>query len=66
MTGFAGDEPHIPLPMHRVLIQSRGQVREQLLSWAAMSSLRRILVSHGEPIEDDPRGALRRLAQSLQ
>jgi hypothetical protein len=66
LMGFAGDEPHIPLPIRRVMIESRGRVREQLLTWAAMSSLRRILVSHGEPIEDDPRGALRRLAQSLQ
>jgi hypothetical protein len=66
LMGFAGDEPHIPLPMRRMLIASRGQVREQLLTWAALPSLRRILVSHGEPIEDDPRGALRRLAQSIQ
>jgi hypothetical protein len=66
LMGFAGDEPHIPWPIRRAIIESRGQVREQLLTWAAMTSLRRILVSHGEPIEDDPRGALRRLAQSLQ
>jgi hypothetical protein len=66
LMGFAGDEPHIPLPIRRMLIASRGQVREQLLTWAALPSLRRILVSHGEPIEDDPRGALRRLAQSIQ
>jgi hypothetical protein len=66
LMGFAGDEPHIPLPIRRAVIQSRGQVREQLLTWAALPSLRRILVSHGEPIEDDPRGALRRLAQSIQ
>ncbi len=66
LMGFAGDEPHIPLPIRRMMIQSRGQVIDQLLTWAATPSLRRILVSHGEPIEDDPRGALRRLAQSLQ
>jgi len=66
LMGFAGDEPHIPLPIRRAMIASRGQVRDQLLTWAALPSLRRILVSHGEPIEDDPRGALRRLAQSMQ
>ena len=66
LMGFAGDEPHIPLPIRRAMIESRGQVREQLLTWAAVPTLRRILVSHGEPIEDDPRGALRRLAQSIQ
>ena len=66
LMGFAGDEPHIPLPIRRAMIESRGQVRDQFLTWAALPSLRRILVSHGEPIEDDPRGALRRLAQSMQ
>jgi len=66
LMGFAGDEPHIPMPIRRAMIESRGQVRDQLLTWAAVPSLRRILVSHGEPIEDDPRGALRRLAQSIQ
>lgn len=66
LMGFAGDEPHIPFPIKRAMIESKGQVRDQLLTWAAMSSLRRILVSHGEPIENDPRGALRRLAQSIQ
>jgi hypothetical protein len=64
--GFAGDEPHIPMPIRRAMIASRGAVREQLLTWAAVPSLRRILVSHGEPIEHDPRGALLRLAQTLQ
>jgi hypothetical protein len=66
LMGFAGNEPHIPLPIRRAMIASRGQVREQLLAWAALPSLRRILVSHGEAIEEDPRGVLRRLAQSLQ
>ncbi len=42
LMGFAGDEPHIPFPIKRALIESKAQVREQLLTWAAMSSLRRI------------------------
>lgn len=66
LMGLAGEEPHIPLPIRRAMIASRAQVREQLLAWAAMPSLRRILVSHGEAIEEDPRGVLRRLAQSMQ
>lgn len=66
LMGFAGEEPHIPFPIRRAMIESKGQLRDQLLTWAAMTSLRRIIVSHGEPIEDDPRGALRRLAQSIR
>jgi hypothetical protein len=36
-----------------------------LLSWAEIDSLKRILVSHGDPIEDNPRQTLRQLAASL-
>jgi hypothetical protein len=65
MMGFAGDEPHIPFPIKRAVIESKGQVRDQLLRWAALPTLQRIIVSHGSIIDDDPRGVLRRLAQSL-
>lgn len=64
--GFAGDEPHIPLPIKRAIIRNRELVRRQLLSWAEQPSLRRILVSHGDLIEAQPAAALRRLAASLQ
>jgi len=36
------------------------------LEWAAVDDLKRVFVSHGEPIETDPKGALRELAASLQ
>jgi len=36
-----------------------------LLQWTEMDSLKRILVSHGEPIEANPRQTLRALAESL-
>jgi hypothetical protein len=65
MMGFAGDEPHIPFPIKRAVIESKGQVRDQLLRWAALPSLQRIVVSHGAIIDEDPGGALRRLAGSL-
>lgn len=63
--GFAGDTPHIPSPVKRAIVQEPAQLRDQFMTWAALPSLKRILVSHGAPIEDDPRGALRQLAQSL-
>jgi len=65
MMGFAGDEPHIPFPIKRAVIESKGQVRDQLLRWAALPGLQRIIVSHGAIIDEDPRGVLRRLAQTL-
>ena len=66
LMGFAGDEPHIPIPVKAAIVDDKAALREQLLQWAALSSLKRILVSHGSTIEDDPRGALRRLAASLE
>ena len=40
-------------------------LRAQLLQWAEIESLRRILVAHGSPIDDNPREVLRDLASSL-
>lgn len=62
---FAGDEPHIPRPVKSKLVEDKDALRDQLLRWAELSSLKRILVSHGSPIEDDPAGVLRQLAASL-
>jgi hypothetical protein len=43
----------------------KSAMRTQLLQWAEIDSLFRILVSHGLPIEDNPRQVLRELAGSL-
>jgi len=47
------------------LVKDANALRARLLQWAEMDSLKRILVSHGEPIEANPRQALRDLAESL-
>ena len=65
MMKFAGDEPHIPSPVRWKLVSSKAQLREQLLEWAAIPDLKRILVSHGAIIEDSPSTVLRNLADSL-
>jgi hypothetical protein len=64
--GFAGDEPHVPGPVKLAMIESKAALRAQLLRWADEPGLKRILVAHGEAIEQDPRGALRALAASLE
>jgi hypothetical protein len=64
--GFAGDEPHVPAPVKFAMIESKPALRAQLLRWADEPTLKRILVAHGETIEDDPRGALRALATALE
>jgi hypothetical protein len=62
---FAGDRPHIPLPCKFKLVKDRSAFKAQLLRWADIADLRRIMVSHGSTIETDPHGTLRTLAASL-
>ena len=64
--GFAGDSPQVPGPVKAVMIKEKGAMRKQLLEWASLSNLRRVIVSHGEIIEQDPQGVLRALADSLE
>ena len=65
MMDFAGDEPQIPIPIKAAIVSDKAALSEQLLRWADLPSLKRILVSHGSAIETDPSGALRQLAASL-
>lgn len=65
MMGLAGDEPQIPVTTRLALVKDKQALRAQLLAWADDASLRRILVSHGGPIEDEPAHALRELAAAL-
>jgi len=63
--GFAGDEAHVPAPVKLLLGKHKGEVAQQFGRWAERDDLRRIIVSHGDSIEVDPRGVLRKLAASL-
>ena len=65
MMGFAGDEPHVPVPVKLSIGKHKSEVSAQFRKWAEREDLRRIIVSHGDPIVSDPRGALRKLAASL-
>lgn len=65
LAGFAGKKAQIPRVVKLVMIRDANALRGQLVQWAEIESLKRILVSHGSPIEDNPRQALRDLAGSL-
>jgi hypothetical protein len=65
LAGFGGDRPQVPKVVRMLLIEDQAALRAQLLQWAELASLKRILVSHGLPIEEEPRQALRELANSL-
>ena len=66
LMGFAGDEPSIPGVRRLAMVKDAAALADQLLAWSEIADLHCILVSHGEPIVDDPRGELRRLSQSLR
>jgi hypothetical protein len=63
---FAGDEPQVPKLVRWSLVEDKDALRAQFVKWAALPGLKRILVSHGDPIDDQPAEALRDLAQSLR
>jgi hypothetical protein len=65
LMGFAGDKPHVPAPVKMAMVDDKQALATQLKNWAELPTLKRIVVSHGEPIEDHPRQALRELAASL-
>ena len=65
IAGFAGKKAQIPKVVKMAMIADKNALRAQLLQWAEIESLKRILVSHGSPIEDNPRQTLRDLASSL-
>ena len=65
MMGFAGDEAHVPAPVKMLLGKHKSEVARQFLAWAERPDLRRIIVSHGDPIGTDPKSVLRRLAAGL-
>jgi len=65
LVGFAGKAAQIPKVVKLAIIDDAKALRAQLLQWSEIESLKRILVSHGSPIKDNPRQTLRDLAGSL-
>ncbi len=65
LAGFAGDKAQIPKVVKMMMIDDTNALRTQLLEWVGITSLKRILVSHGSSIEENPRQTLRDLADSL-
>lgn len=63
--GFGVNEPQIPR-VAKLHIKSPKALAAQLRGWAALENLRRIIVSHGDPITEDPAGQLQRLANGLE
>jgi len=65
LAGFAGDDAQIPKVVKMLMIEDTNALRLQLQQWSEIESLKRILVSHGSVIDENPRQTLRDLASSL-
>ena len=64
LMSFGLSKPQIPRSVKLGLIKDRPALAAQFRDWADMDALRRIIVSHGDPI-DDPRPVLSALADGL-
>ncbi len=65
LMGFTGDEAQVPIGPRLQFKQGRGELADQFRRWANRPDLKRIIVSHGDIIEDDPAAVLWRLAGGL-
>jgi hypothetical protein len=65
LMGFAGEEPQVPAPVKAHFAKTKAELAAQFRRWAELPQLTRIIVSHGDIIDVDPRGVLRDLAGSL-
>jgi hypothetical protein len=66
VVGFAGKKARIPGVVKMAMIKDKEALRAQLMDWSRIESLKRIIVSHGSAIEDNPRQVLWDLADSLK
>lgn len=65
LMGFAGEEAKVPAPVRAQFGKHLSALAGQFREWARQPHLKRIIVSHGDIISEDPQGVLNRLAGSL-
>ncbi len=63
--GMTGDEPHIAPPVRMRQVKDKQALGAQLERWSHLSSLKRVIVAHGDIIADDPAQVLGRIAKDL-
>jgi hypothetical protein len=61
---YGVDEPAVPTTVRR-FVKDPPALAAQMREWADLPDLKRILISHVDPITEDPAGTLRRLADEL-
>jgi hypothetical protein len=63
--GFGVNGPQMAREVRWLLVNDKAALARQLRHWAAIPDLKRIIVSHGEMIENEPAGVLKRVALTL-
>ena len=63
--GFGVSEPQVPWVVKRKAVEQPAALAGQFRAWADAPELARIVMSHGDLIEDEPAAVLRRLADGL-
>jgi hypothetical protein len=65
LLGFGISAPQVPHIGKWMFVKDKAALAAAFRNWADDSSLERIIVSHGDVIEDNPRRVLRDVAESL-
>ena len=65
LMGFGVSEPQVPRLVRHMIVDDKPALASQFAAWAADPALRRVIVSHGEVIENDAREVLTALADAL-
>jgi hypothetical protein len=63
--GMTGKEPHIPPVVRLREVKDKAALRAQLESWSRLPNLKRVVISHGDIIANDPGRVLERIAHDL-
>ncbi|HEY0708536.1 MAG TPA: hypothetical protein VGG33_17140, partial [Polyangia bacterium] len=64
--GMTADEPHIPTPIRLLGVKDKGALATQLEAWGRLPELRRVIISHGDIIAEQPGEVLTRVARDLR
>ena len=66
LAGFGGSEPQVPRVVRHMMVEDDKALAAQFRAWAEEPDLARIIVSHGDVIEENPRDVLLKLAEELE
>jgi hypothetical protein len=63
--GMTGDQPHLPPLVKARQVKDANALAAQLKSWAHLPNLKRVIISHGDIIANEPSLVLERIAKQL-